>query len=237
MNKQVRLNKALSMIGICSRRNAEKLIATGQVSVNGQKVPELGSRICVGDTIQICDKQYVFNIRKQTKIWLYYKPVGIITSHRDDRGRRTVFDEVKSKINERVISVGRLDINSEGLLLLTNDSDFAHRAESPQTGWKRHYKVRAFGEISDEKLSTMRQGVTIRGIRYAPMEIEMLKASSGRNHWFKCVLSDGKNREIRKIFDHFGLRVNRLIRTQYGDFSITNDMKPGDVVMVKVPDH
>jgi len=230
MNKEIRLNKALSMLGICSRRDADKLIKSGQVFVNNRQVTELGIKILQNDKIKISDKEYVLKHKTQTKVWLYYKPVGLVTTHKDERGRRTVFDAIRQKIRERVISVGRLDINSEGLLLLTNDNEFARHAESPQTGWKRRYKVRVFGDITEDILAQIRQGVSINGIHYAPIEITVLRETAGKNHWLECVLTEGKNREIRKIFECFGLAVNRLIRTQYGDFSL-NDMRPGDVVM------
>ena len=230
MNKEIRLNKALSMLGICSRRDADKFIQSGQIFVNGCQVTELGAKILPNDKIKIAGKEYTLEREKQTKIWLYYKPVGLITTHKDELGRRTVFDDLRTKIKERVISVGRLDINSEGLLLLTNNSDFARYAESPATGWERHYKVRVFGEITDDILAQIRKGVSVDGIKYAPMAVAILRETSGKNHWLECVLTEGKNREIRKIFEHFGLSVNRLIRTQYGGYSL-NDMRPGDVIM------
>ena len=139
-----------------------------------------------------------------------------------------VFDDIKSKIDERVISVGRLDLNSEGLLLLTNDSNFAKMAESPKTGWERHYKVRVFGDLTNEIVVTIEKSLTIDGIKYAPMKIKLIKTSTGKNHWIECILTEGKNREIRKIFNHFGLAVNKLIRTQYGPFEL-GDMKLGEV--------
>ena len=229
MNKEIRLNKALSMLGICSRRDADKFIKSGNVYVNNKRVTELGTKVSKHDTIKVCDMGYTLENKKQTKVWLYYKPVGLVTTHNDELGRNTVFDDLTTKINERVISVGRLDINSEGLLLLTNDSEFARYAESPQTGWKRHYKVRVFGDITEDILMQIRKGVSIRGIKYAPMEISLLRETDGKNHWFECVLTEGKNREIRKIFEHFGLSVNRLIRIKYGVYEL-NDMKPGEVL-------
>lgn len=228
MNKEIRLNKALSMLGICSRRDADKLIESGQVFVNNHQITELGAKILPKDKIGVFDNEYIFNIQKETKVWLYYKPVGLVTTHKDERGRHTVFDDIRSKIKERVISVGRLDINSEGLLLLTNDSRFARYAEAPRTGWKRHYKVRVFGDINEDTLEQIRAGVSIDGIHYAPMKITILRETNGKNHWIECVLIEGKNREIRKILEHFGLTVNRLIRTKYGDYEL-GDMKPGDI--------
>ena len=230
MNKEIRLNKALSMLGICSRRDADRLIKSGKVWVNNCKITELGAKIYQNDKIKIANKEYMVNNQRHTKVWLYYKPVGLVTTHKDELGRRTVFDAIRPRIKDRVISVGRLDINSEGLLLLTNDSKFARYAEAPQSGWKRRYKVRVFGDIKEEILAQVRKGISIDGIYYAPMEITILRETTGKNHWLECVLTEGKNREIRKIFEYFGLAVNRLIRTQYGDYSL-NDMKPGEVII------
>ena len=228
MNDQTRLNKALAILGICSRRGADKLIEAGKVFVNGSKITEVGTKVNEGDKIKVDSKEYIFKSEKKTKIWLYYKPVGLVTTHHDEKGRPTVFDDIKSKIDERVISVGRLDLNSEGLLLLTNDSNFAKMAESPKTGWERHYKVRVFGDLTNEIVVTIEKSLTIDGIKYAPMKIKLIKTSTGKNHWIECILTEGKNREIRKIFNHFGLAVNKLIRTQYGPFEL-GDMKLGEV--------
>lgn len=228
MSKEIRLNKALSMLGICSRRDADKLIESGQVFVNDHQITELGTKILLKDKIGVFDNEYIFNSQKETKVWLYYKPVGLVTTHKDERGRRTVFDDVRSKIKERVISVGRLDINSEGLLLLTNDNEFARYAEAPRTGWRRQYKVRVFGDISKDILEQISAGISIDGVHYAPMKITILRETNSKNHWLECILTEGKNREIRKILEHFGLIVNRLIRTKYGDYELGN-MKPGDI--------
>ena len=228
MNEQIRLNKALATLGICSRRDADRLIESGKISVNGSNISEVGTKIIEGDKIKIDGKEYIFKNKKKTKVWLYYKPVGLVTTHHDEKGRLTVFDDLKSKINERVISVGRLDLNSEGLLILTNDSNFARMAESPKTGWERHYKVRIFGDLKNNIVVTIGKGLMIDGIKYAPMKIIPLRESSGKNHWIECILTEGKNREIRKIFNHFGLAVNKLIRTQYGPYEL-GDMKPGEV--------
>ncbi len=231
MNKEIRLNKALSMLGVCSRRDADKFIKSGEVFVNNCQVNELGAKVSLNDKIRVCDREYIFDDKKQTKVWLYYKPVGLVTTHKDEKGRRTVFDDVRTKLNGRVVSVGRLDINSEGLLLLTNDSEFARYAESPKTGWKRHYKVRVFGDITEDILTQIRRGVVVDGIKYAPMEVSVLRETDGKNHWVECVLTEGKNREIRKIFEHFGLSVNRLIRIKYGEYEL-NDMKTGEILNV-----
>ena len=232
MNKEIRLNRALSMLGVCSRRDADKIIKSGEVFINNCQVTEIGAKVSSNDKIKVCDREYIFDDKKQTKIWLYYKPAGLVTTHKDEKGRPTVFDDVRTKLNERVISVGRLDINSEGLLLLTNDSEFAGYAESPKTGWKRHYKVRVFGDITGDMLTQMRKGVFVDGIKYAPMEVSVLRDTDGKNHWCECILVEGKNREIRKIFRYFGLYVNRLIRAKYGEYEL-NGMKPGEVLKAR----
>jgi 23S rRNA pseudouridine2605 synthase len=158
---------------------------------------------------------------------MYNKPVSIITTHSDPQGRRTVFQEVSDRIKERVVSVGRLDINSEGLLLLTNNPEFANFAEDPRNGWRRIYKVRVYGELTDQILEKISRGVEINGRSYMPMNITKL-SGGGRNSWIMCELFEGQNREIRRIFQEFGLLVSRLIRTDYGPYSL-GDLKHGDV--------
>lgn len=225
----IRLNKALSMLGICSRRGAENLIRNGLIFVNGNVVTTMGYKISASDIVRFKDKDYsVLTTKKKSSVWLYYKKLGLITTHSDPKGRPTVFDDVIPRIGERVISVGRLDINSEGLLLLTNDNAFANMAESPENGWKRVYKVRIFGVLTKDIIERIKNGVTIDSIRYAPMNITIISEDSKRNIWCKCTLFEGKNREIRKIFTHFNIMVNRLIRIQYGSYSLGN-MKPGEI--------
>lgn len=233
MTEGVRINKALAILGICSRRNADELIKSGNVFINRTVVNHFDIKVFDGDIVSVAGKDYVFQSRKKTKVWKYYKPVGLVTTHKDERGRRTVFDDLKNKINERVISVGRLDLNSEGLLLLTNDSSFSKYAES--SGWKRYYRVRVFGNLTDDIISKIQKGVTIDGIHYAPMQIirNSKNFSSSRNNWITCILIEGKNREIRKIFDYFKLSVNRLIRYKYGSFELGN-LKPGEVKLTEL---
>ena len=233
MNQTTRINQALSILGICSRRDADRLITEGKVFLNNQKVESPGIKISIGDILTVSGKSYTFSQKKETKIWIYYKPVGLVTTHKDEKNRKTVFEDLKHKIKERVISVGRLDLNSEGLLLLTNDSSFSKMAESPATAWKRYYKVRIFGQLTDEVISKLGKGVVIDEIKYAPMEIiKSSKDATSKNSWIKCVLTEGKNREIRKLFAHFNISVNRLIRYQYGSYEL-GDLKPGEVLQVK----
>lgn len=225
-----RLNKAMSLLGICSRRSADALISSGRVSVNGKPIIDLGTKISNFDTISFGGKNYTLGgSKKEERVWIYYKPVGLITSHNDERDRETVFQQIKRSIHERVISVGRLDINSEGLLLVTNSNDFARYAESPKTGWKRVYRVRIFGYLTKDVIDKIESGVTIDGFRYMPMKINTPENTMlSKNMWCECIITEGKNREIRKIFNHFGIMVSRLIRYRYGPYEL-GDLKPGEV--------
>lgn len=228
---ETRLNKALSLLGICSRREGEKLIVKGLISVNNEVVTTMGTKIHNSDIIRFNNINYsLIESKNKPSVWKYYKKIGTITTHRDPQGRPTVFDDVIPRIGERVVSVGRLDINSEGLLLLTNSNAFANMAESPKNKWQRVYKVRIFGELTEKSISTIEKGITIDSIKYAPMKIEII-ANNKKNIWCKCTLSEGKNREIRKIFAFFGLIVNRLIRIQYGQYTL-DSMNPGEILKI-----
>ena len=177
----------------------------------------------------------IINAATATKVWAFYKPAGLVTTHKDEQGRQTVFDYLKeSGINERVISVGRLDLNSEGLLLLTNSGDFAQFAESPKTEWERIYRVRVFGAIQNIDFDELLQGITIEGVNYRKVIVEPEQdfKHSGKNAWLRVTLKEGKNREIRKIMEYFDLQVNRLIRISYGPYSLEN-LKPGQWKEVK----
>ncbi|MDR1390780.1 MAG: rRNA pseudouridine synthase [Holosporales bacterium] len=229
----MRLNRAIALLGICSRREADKLIASKGVLVNNEKVMEIGMKVSENTLITVGEKNYFFKMAKEAKVWIYYKPAGLITTHSDEKNRKTIFDDIKTKIDERVISVGRLDLNSEGLLLLTTDSRFSRLAEFPKNSWKRYYKVRVFGQIDMSMKEKLEQGITINGTRYAPIMIEFLKKTSGKNCWLNCVLTEGKNREIRKIFASFGLLVNKLIRYKYGPYEL-KDLKPGEIRLIEI---
>lgn len=225
----MRLNKAIAILGICSRRTADEFISKGMVKVNNVRVEELGTKVNAGDIISVNGINYTVKNKTAPSIWLYNKPTGLITSHKDDRGRDTVFDAVRDLIGERVISVGRLDINSEGLLLLTNSGEFAHVAE--KSDWTRHYRVRVFGHIPETFAENVKRGITIDGIHYAPVEISV-QSYAGKHHWCLCILREGKNREIRKIFNNFGLQVSRLIRIKHGPYEL-GDIPLGGVKKVK----
>ncbi len=224
----IRINKALSHLGVCSRREADSLVAEGRVTVNGV-VCKFGQQVNDDDIICVDKVQYNIKNIPTEKIWLFYKPIGVITSRCDTEGRKTVFDIVN--VGERIISVGRLDINSEGLLLLTNSPSFASYAQTPGL-WKRVYKVRVFGVLSDDIINSMANGMIIDGIKYKPIHVKILSNNAGKNVWCECTLEEGKNREIRKIFEHFGILVNRLIRIQYGPYKL-DKLTPGEIKRVK----
>lgn len=209
-----RLAKRIASAGICSRRDAEKMIAEGRVTVNRKQILTPAFNVSASDTIRVDGKPVLE--REETRLWLYHKPAGLVTTHRDEKGRETVFDHLPEGM-PRVISVGRLDLNSEGLLLLTNDGELARKLELPATGWIRRYRVRAFGDVTDAMLSQLGKGVTIDGVRYAGAEAA-IDSKAGDNVWLTVSLKEGKNREIRKLFEHFGCKVNRLIRVGYGPF-------------------
>jgi len=221
MLEKIRLNKYLALCGICSRRDAERYIDQGRVSVNGKVISQPAPLVDGTEAITV-DGAPVKTL-DEVKVWAFYKPAGLVTTHKDEQGRETVFEYVKYQgLDERVISVGRLDLNSEGLLLLTNNGEFASFAESPKTEWKRVYRVRVYGDVSKLDIDQLQQGMNIDGIDYRQVSIEVEKDFShkGQNAWLQVTLVEGKNREIRKIMEYFGLQVNRLIRLSYGPYSL-----------------
>jgi 23S rRNA pseudouridine2605 synthase len=189
----------------------------------------LGTIANPGDRITVKGTSKVLKEQVRPRIWLYHKPAGLVTTHRDEKGRLSVFDDLKTKIPERVISVGRLDLNSEGLLILTNSGEFARRAET--SNWPRTYRLRLFGKLSPEARRQIEKGLTIDGIRYGPMQIKEI-SGEGRNIWLTCTIREGKNRELRRIFNHFGLQVSRLIRIAYGPFEL-RDLAKGKTKEIK----
>lgn len=215
--KGERLARFLARAGVASRRKAEELITSGKVSVNGKTVLQVTTFVRGNEDIRVNGKP----VTPQTdlRLWLYNKPTGLVTTHKDPEGRATVFDNLPPHL-PRVISVGRLDITSEGLLLLTNSGALARHMELPSTGWKRRYRVRAFGNLDDRKLDQLRRGITLDGVRYAPADIAVEQEKQGRNNWLVVTLQEGKNREVRKLLAHAGLTVNRLIRVSYGPFQL-----------------
>ena len=222
--KKERIAKKMADAGLCSRREAERWILAGRVQVNGEV---LKTPACVvgADDVVLVD-QRPLQKKSRTRVWLYHKPAGLIVSAHDPQGRSTVFDHLPKSM-PRVISVGRLDLNSEGLLLLTNDGEWARKMELPANGWERTYRVRVHGILTGEILSRLSKGVKIEGIKYAPCVVEVEK-NQGTNTWLKMTLHEGKNREIRKLMAFFGLEVARLIRVSYGPYQL-GTLKPGAV--------
>jgi len=223
-----RIAKVLSRAGIASRREAERMIALGQVTVNGRVITSPALNVTSGDRITVAGQPVL--AADVARLWLYYKPEGLVTSTSDEKGRATVFDHLPPDL-PRVMSVGRLDLNSEGLLLLTNDGELKRRLELPSTGWLRRYRVRVKGNPADPDLEPLRNGMTVEGERFQPM-IVSLDRVQGANAWLTVGLREGKNREIRRAMTAIGLTVNRLIRVSYGPFRL-GDMEPGDVREVR----
>jgi 23S rRNA pseudouridine2605 synthase len=211
-----RLAKRIARAGICSRREAEVLIEAGRVVVNGKQIKTPAFNVSEDDAIKVDGK--LLAAKESARLWLYHKPAGQMTTHKDPQGRPTVFDALPKSM-PRVISIGRLDLNSEGLLLLTNDGELARKLELPSTGWIRRYRVRVYGAISEKMLAAMKNGVTVDGVRYGSVEATR-EQQTGSNQWLVVALKEGKNREIRKIFEHFDCKVNRLIRLSYGPFQL-----------------
>ena len=213
-----RIAKWLARAGIASRRDAEKLIAEGKVKLNGKPVTTPATFIGAGDRVSVEGKPVA--AAEATRLFRHHKPAGVVTTHRDPEGRPTVFERLPAEMG-RVVSVGRLDITSEGLLLLTNDGELARRLELPSNGWLRRYRVRVFGNVEEAGLARLARGVTIEGVAYGPIEAG-LDSRKGANAWLTVSLKEGKNREIRRVMAHLGLAVTRLIRVAYGPFQLGN---------------
>lgn len=211
-----RIAKVLARAGVASRRDVERMIAEGRVKVNGEVLTTPAFKVPAGAVLQVDGK--VVGDAEPSRMWRYHKPAGLVTTHRDEKGRKTVFEFLPPDM-PRVISVGRLDLNSEGLLLLTNDGSLARRLELPATGWTRRYRVRFFGNVDQAELDKLKKGVTVDGVRYGAIDA-VLERSKGQNSWASVSLQEGKNREVRKAFEFLGLKVSRLIRTAYGPFQL-----------------
>ena len=217
-----RIAKVIARAGICSRRDAEKLVAEGRVTLDGTKVTQPGTRVIKGQVVAIDAKPLAEPER--TRLWRYHKPSGLVTTHRDPEGRPTVFAKLPVSM-PRVVSVGRLDFNSEGLLLLTNDGALARKLEQPAAGWTRKYRVRIFGKVTQADLEKLAEGVTIDEVKYEPV-IADLERVKGMNSWAAVSLKEGKNREVKRLMEHLGLKVARLIRVQFGPFHL-GQLEPG----------
>lgn len=216
-NKE-RIAKVMANAGLCSRRDAEKWILAGRVTVNGQLLDTPAFTVSVED--EICVDGHVIGAPEMPRLWCYHKKAGVMTTHRDPQGRPTVFENLPSYL-PRVISVGRLDFNSEGLLLLTNSGTLSRAMELPSNGWRRKYRVRVHGKITPQIIGRLKKGVKIQGVFYAPCELSVEK-EQGTNTWVMMTLTEGKNREIRRLMEFFGLQVTRLIRISYGPFQLGN---------------
>lgn len=219
-----RIAKRMARAGLCSRRDAERWIAEGRVMVNGKKLETPACVVTDADDIRVDGKPLAGAAK--TQLWLYHKPRGLMTTHKDPQGRPTVFDNLPPGL-PRVISVGRLDFNSEGLLLLTNDGELARRLELPSTGWLRRYRVRVNGLPHKQHLAELEKGITIDGVNYGPITASV-ERSQGDNTWLVVGLREGKNREVRRVMEHLGHQVSRLIRVAYGPFQL-GAIEPGKV--------
>ncbi|WP_323767365.1 pseudouridine synthase [Marinovum sp.] len=223
-----RIAKVLARAGVASRREAERMIEAGRVRVNGEIIARAALNVTDKDKIEVDGKP--LDAPEPERLWLYHKPAGLVTTHRDEQGRSTIFDELPEDM-PRVMSVGRLDLNSEGLLLLTNDGGIKRKLELPSTGWLRRYRVRVKGRPNDDLLEPLRKGTRVEGTDYLPM-IVTIDRQQGANAWLTIGLREGKNREIRRAMESIGLSVNRLIRVSYGPFQL-GQLKPGEVEEVR----
>ncbi len=217
-----RIAKLIARAGVCSRRDAEKLVTEGRVALNGETVTTPATKVGENDVIAIDGKP--LGEPEPARLWRYHKPTGLVTTHKDPQARPTVFNNLPKSM-PRVVSVGRLDFNSEGLLLLTNDGGLARRLEVPASGWVRKYRVRLFGKVTQADLDKLATGITIDGVKYGPI-IADLERSKGVYSWAQVGLKEGKNREIKRVMERLGLKVARLIRVQYGPFHLGH-LEPG----------
>lgn len=212
-----RIAKRLSRAGVCSRRKAEELIAEGRVKVDGKTIDTPAIRV-LPDAVILVDGKSIQK-PEPTRVWMLHKPRGIVTTNNDPEGRQTVFDILPKEL-PRTITIGRLDLNSEGLLLLTNDGELARHFELPATGWTRRYRVRVHGTPTTETLRRLKKGMTVDGIHYGSVDAKVER--EGTNCWLNVALTEGKKREIRILFEHVGHPVSRLIRVSYGPFQLGN---------------
>ncbi len=211
-----RVAKLMARAGLCSRRDAERWIAEGRVSLDGQVLTSPAVTATEASDLRVDGKP--IPQKEPARLWRYHKPAGLVTTHRDEKGRPTVFERLPPEL-PRVVSIGRLDLTSEGLLLLTNDGGLARSLELPSRGWVRRYRVRVHGTIDGARLKTLEQGLTLDGVSYGPIRAELERAQ-GSTAWLAVSLQEGKNREIRRVLAHLGLDVTRLIRIAYGPFQL-----------------
>jgi len=223
-----RIAKVMARAGIASRRESERLIEAGRVSVNGKVLKTPAFKVTSMDRIEFDGNP--IGKKDRVRVWRYHKPNDLVVTHKDEKGRKTVFDALPKELG-RVISVGRLDLTSEGLLLLTNDGELARALELPSTGWSRHYRARAFGQITQAQLDTLQKGIMIEGVPTGPI-LAVMEKQQRNNVWISVTIREGKNREVRRALNELGLEVNRLIRVSYGPFQL-GTLKAGEVEEVK----
>lgn len=224
-----RLAKVIARSGLCSRRDAEAWIKEGRVAVNGKIVKTPAFNVTASDQIVVDGEELA--ARQGTRVWLYHKPAGLVVTEKDPEGRETIFDKLEAQGLPRVVTIGRLDISTEGLLLLTNDGGLKRVLELPATGWLRKYRVRAFGTVTQAQLDCLKEGIELDGIKYGPIDA-ILERTQGSNVWLLVALREGKNREVKNVLASLGLQVNRLIRISYGPFQL-GDIPIGAVEPVK----
>ena len=224
-----RIAKAIARSGLCSRREAERWIINGQVKLNSKILTECGVNVTAKDVIEVNGKPLPNKVI--TKLWMYHKQRGYLVTNYDPEGRPTIFDQLKNRLETRFISVGRLDMDSEGLILLTNDGDLARKLELPATGWLRKYRVRVHGYVIPKDLEPLKNGITIDSIKYGRIDAA-LDRQQGSNAWLTLSFREGKNREVRKVMNHLGYNVNRLIRVSFGPFNL-KDLPSGELQEVK----
>src|SRR5271170_4505406 len=225
-----RIAKVIARAGLASRRAAEEWVVAGRVAVNGAVIRSPALNVTADDRISIDGEP--LPARERTRLFLYYKPRGLMTSHADPQGRPTIFQRLAKGL-PRLVSVGRLDFNTEGLILLTNDGALARALELPATGWLRRYRVRAHGSVTQRTLDELRTGITVDGIKYREIEAAVDRVQ-GANLWLTFAIREGKNREVRNVLGHLGLEVNRLIRVSFGPFEL-GELREGAVVEVETP--
>jgi 23S rRNA pseudouridine2605 synthase len=223
-----RIAKLLARAGIASRREVERMIAEGRIAVNGATVDKPATLLTSLHGVTVDGKPVAEPA--PARLFRYHKPAGLLTAERDPKGRPTIYDRLPKGL-PRLMPVGRLDLNTEGLLLLTTDGGLKRQLELPATGVERTYRARAFGEISQERLESLFDGIEIDGVRYGPIDAN-LERRTGRNQWIELKLREGKNREVRRVLEHLGLKVSRLIRTAYGPFPL-GDLPAGAVDEVR----
>ena len=228
-NKGERIAKIIARAGLASRRESEKLILDGRVKVNGKTINSPALNLTKNDVIEVDGKLLL--PPEQTRLWIYNKPVGLVSTSKDEKNRPTIFDNLPKEL-PRVVSIGRLDLNSEGLLLLTNDGELKRRLELPSTGWLRRYRVRVKGKLRESMLEPLRHGIFVEGTHFKPMDVSFDR-QTGANAWLSIGLREGKNREIRKALGFVGLSVNRLLRISFGDFEL-GTLKKGEVQEVRL---